>query len=132
MSKLIQFHYILSLISFALANYNGPFLLWGRDELKNIDVSALQSLDDGILQNIYSEAAAIILFVRNTSNRLNEDNFPTFRRLVHSNSYIYLTQYSLSSNPVDFNINAEVSFGGGERRFGFGFRLWFMAIEDGR
>lgn len=109
MFKLIHYYYILSIISCVLANYNGPFLLWGRDELQNIDVSALQSVDDRILQNIYSDASAIVLFVRNASGRLSEENFPEFRKLVQSNSYVYLTQQSLSTNPVDFNVNAEVS-----------------------
>lgn len=96
-------------MSCAVANYNGPFILWGRDELKKIDVSALQGLDDTILRNIYSESPAIILFVRNASNRFNEENFPTFKDLLQKNKYVYLTQHWLPSDPIDYNINAEAS-----------------------
>lgn len=104
-----NFIYFLAFMSCAVANYNGPFILWGRDELKKIDVSALQGLDDTILRNIYSESPAIILFVRNASNRFNEENFPTFKDLLQKNKYVYLTQHWLPSDPIDYNINAEAS-----------------------
>lgn len=101
---------VLSCISSsALANYNGPFLLWGRGELKNTAVSTLAAIDEKVLQNIYSESSAIILFVRNASSRLSEENYPTFHNLVKANPYVYLTQHWLPTDPVDFNVNAEVS-----------------------
>lgn len=100
---------LASLVSCTLANYNGPFILWGRDELKKIELSALEGLDDTILRNIYSESPAIILFVRNASSRFNEENFPTFKELLQKNKYVYLTQHWLPSDPLDFNVNAEVN-----------------------
>lgn len=109
MSKKFNIFYLLAFVSCAVANYNGPFILWGREELKKIDVSALQGLDDTILRNIYAESPAIILFVRNASNRFNEENFPTFKDLLQKNKYVYLTQHWLPSDPIDYNINAEAS-----------------------
>lgn len=100
--------FLMAFMSCALANYNGPFVLWGRDELKKVDVSALEGLDDEILRNIYSESPAIVLFVRNASNRLTEENFPTFKDLLQKNKYVYLTQHWLPSDPIDYNVNAEV------------------------
>lgn len=97
--------------SSVLANYNGPFIMWGRKELKNIEISSLQELDDTLLRNIYAEAPAIILFVRNGSSRLSEENFPTFKNLLQKTDYIYLTQHRLPSDPLDHNVNAEVKLG---------------------
>lgn len=99
------------LSSSVLANYNGPFIIWGRKELKSVEISSLQGLDDTFLRNIYAEAPAVILFVRNGSSRLSEENFPTFKNLLQKTDYIYLTQHWLSSDPLDYNVNAEVSFG---------------------
>lgn len=109
MDKKLNIFCFLAFVSCAAANYNGPFILWGREELKKIDVSALQGLDDTILRNIYSESPAIILFVRNASNRFNEENFPTFKDLLQKNKYVYLTQHWLPSDPIDYNVNAEAS-----------------------
>lgn len=92
-----------------LANYHGPFVMWGRKQLKNIKISSLQGLDDTILRNIYSETPAIILFVRNGSSRLSEENFPMFKNLLHKTNYLYLPQHWLPSDPVDYNVNAEVN-----------------------
>lgn len=99
---------LFGVISLVCANYNGPFVLWGREELKNADVSSLSEIDDTFLRNIYSESPAIILFIRNSSTRLNEENFPIFKDLLQKTNYIYLTQHWLPSDPVDYNVNAEV------------------------
>lgn len=109
MCKNSEIFIFLALVSCVVANYNGPFILWGREELKKFDVPALQGLDDTILRNIYSESPAIILFVRNGSTRFNEENFPTFKDLLQKNKYVYLTQHWLPSDPIDYNVNAEVS-----------------------
>lgn len=109
MFKILNVFHFIGIISCVFATYNGPFILWGRDELKNVDVSALEGLDDKFLRNIYAESPAIILFVRNASNRLSDENFPTFKNLLQKNKYVYLTQHWLPSDPVDYNVNAEVS-----------------------
>lgn len=100
---------LLIITTTVLANYHGPFIMWGRKELKNIEISSLQGLDDSILRNIYSEAPAIILFVRNGTSRLSDENFPMFQNLIKKTKFIYLPQHWLSSDPVDYNVNAEVN-----------------------
>lgn len=90
------------------ASYNGPFVLWGRDELSQINGNSLSEIDEKFLRDIYSDSSAIILFVRNASNHLNEENFPIFKDLLSKTSYAYLTQQHLGLDPMEFNLNAEV------------------------
>lgn len=90
------------------ASYNGPFVLWGRDELKQINGNSLREVDEKFLRDIYSDSSAIILFVRNASNHLTEENFPIFKDLLSKTSYAYLTQQHLGLDPMEFNLNAEV------------------------
>lgn len=99
---------ISSIICGVYGSYNGPFLLWGRDELKNIQNSALQNIEDSLLRNIYSESSSIILFVKNASTRLSHQNFPSFKELVSTIPWTYLPQHWLSSDPIDYNVIAEV------------------------
>lgn len=99
---------IASIVCGVFGSYNGPFLLWGRDELSKIDNSALQNIDDAVLRSIYTESASIILFVKNASTRLSYQNFPSFKEVISSNPWTYLPQHWLSSDPIDYNVNAEV------------------------
>lgn len=99
---------IFALISSIKASYNGPFVLWGRDELSHISMKSLSKIDDQFLHDIYSESSAIILFVRNATNHLTEDNFPMFKDLLSKTNYAYLAQQHLGLDPIDFNLNAEV------------------------
>lgn len=108
MSKLIVFALFLCAVSATVADYNGPFLLWGPDSLKDIDISALASLDEKTMRNLYSESSAVVVFVRNSTSRLNVDNYPTFASVVSQGASKYLTQYWLPADPVDYNANTEV------------------------
>lgn len=99
----------------ALAHYSGPFLFWGVSDLKGVQVSALEGLDDKFLRDVYSNAAAVVVFLRNGTAKLNDDNFPSFRRIIEKHEYVYSAQEELSSNPLDYNINAEVCTTGGTR-----------------
>ncbi|XP_055616185.1 uncharacterized protein LOC129762186 [Toxorhynchites rutilus septentrionalis] len=92
----------------ALAHYSGPFLLWGVNELKDIEVPALGELDDKFLRDVYSSAAAVVVFLRNGTTKLNDDNFPSFRRIIEKHEYVYSSQQELVSNPLDYNVNAEI------------------------
>ncbi|XP_058812527.1 uncharacterized protein LOC131677033 [Topomyia yanbarensis] len=92
----------------ASAHYSGPFLFWGVDDLKGIEVSALEELDDKFLRDLYSNAAAVVVFLRNGTAKLNDDNFPSFRRIIEKHQYVYSPQQGLSSNPMDYNVNAEI------------------------
>lgn len=109
MAKLVIFAVISCVATVAVADYNGPFLLWGPDNLKDIDISTLSSLDELTLRNLYSESSAIVLFVRNSTTRLSLDNYPTFASVVSQGPSKYLTQYWLPADPVDYNVNTEVS-----------------------
>lgn len=99
----------LIFISNTLASINGPFLFWGVDDLRKFKLnSALESLDDQLLRDLFTESTAIFLFLRNTTSKLNDRNYPTFKKIVDKNQWAYIPQNSLLSNPVDYNVNAEV------------------------
>lgn len=102
---ILKFLVIISLVS---AKYNGPFIFWGRTDLDNLDSSSLNDLNENILHRIYSESPAIILFVRNTSSRINEEDFPMFKDILQQTKHLYSTQHRLPLDPVDFNLNADV------------------------
>lgn len=108
MLGLIGLTVFISLISVITASYNGPFILWGRDELSRANGNSLNELDNKFLHDIYSDSSAIILFVRNASNHLKEDNFPIFKDLLSKTSFVYLPQQHLGVDPMEFNLNAEV------------------------
>lgn len=46
--------------------------------------------------------------MKNETTKLNYANFPKLSELIQKNSWLYLTQKALSSDPLDFNVNAEV------------------------
>lgn len=99
---------LLASISLIRASYNGPFILWGRDELTHSNVNSLIELNEKLLRDIYSDSSAIILFVRNASSHLSEENFPLFKDLLSKTSYVYSAQQYLGVDPMEFNLNAEV------------------------
>lgn len=99
---------IFGLITSIEASYNGPFVLWGRDELSHISVNSLTKVDEKFLHDIYSDSSAIILFVRNASTHLTEENYPMFKDLLSKTSYAYVAQQHLGLDPMEFNLNAEV------------------------
>lgn len=96
------------LLCSATAHYSGPFLFWGVDDLKDVEVPALEEFDDKFLRDLYSNSAAVVLFLRNGTAKLNADNYPSFRRIIERHQYVYSPQEGLSSNPMDYNVNAEV------------------------
>lgn len=108
MLGLINLTVLSSLITLIAARYNGPFILWGRDELSRANGNSLNELDKKFLHHIYADSSAIILFVRNASTHLKEDNFPIFKDLLSKTSYVYLPQQHLGVDPMEFNLNAEV------------------------
>ncbi|XP_055551449.1 uncharacterized protein LOC129733893 [Wyeomyia smithii] len=97
-----------TLLCSASAHYGGPFLFWGVDDLKDVEVPALEEFDDKFLRDLYSNSAAVVVFLRNGTAKLSEDNYPSFRRIVERHQYVYSPQEALSSNPMDYNVNAEI------------------------
>lgn len=108
MAKILVLAVISCVLSATQANYNGPFLLWGPDILKNINIPALANVDEQTLKNIYSDVSAVVVFVRNSTNALDSDNYPTFAGLATQGPTKYLSQYWLPADPIDYNVNTEV------------------------
>lgn len=110
---LIKFTLLISIIHGVFAEYSGPFILWGRNELTNLNIHALENIDDDFLRNIYSESTAIIIFMKNSTTTLTTENFPSFKEMlndnVNKNQWNYLPQINLYSDPIDYNSNVEVS-----------------------
>ena len=96
-------------LSQTYCTYSGPFLLWGIDNLNGLKIPTLESIDDSVLRDIYSKSAAIVLFLRNKTNKLSNDNFPELSGIISKNEWLYLPQDILPINPLEFNENAEVS-----------------------
>lgn len=116
----------LSLCSLSQAHYNGPFLLWGVENLNNLKIPTLQgmkienfmkfllifrwflAIDDQVLRDIYSTSSSIVIFIRNSTTKLNYENFPQLSEIIGKNEWLYLPQDLLSSDPLEYNVNAEV------------------------
>lgn len=116
------------LASLTSASYAGPFLFWGMDGLNDMKVPSLQgekknlkiheidltydlsiAIDDKALRDIYSGASSIVIFVRNSTTKLNHENFPKLSEIVNTSEWLYLPQKTLSSDPIEYNPNAEVN-----------------------
>lgn len=100
---------LLALILPIQASYNGPFVLWGREELSHANVNPMSQLDEQFLRDLYSDSTAIVIFVRNASNYLREDNFPIFKDLLSQTNYVYMSKQHLALDPMEYNLNAEVN-----------------------
>lgn len=68
----------------------------------------LPAIDDKTLRDIYSEASSIVVFIRNATTKLNYENFPRLSEIIGTTEWLYLPQAALSSDPLEFNVNAEV------------------------
>ncbi|CAO1435343.1 unnamed protein product [Diamesa serratosioi] len=88
-------------------NYAGPFLFWGTDNLNDLKIPALQSINDNVLRKVYSDSAVILVFLKNSSMQLNHDNFPKLSEIVESSQWLFSHQKTLSTDPME-NVNAEV------------------------
>lgn len=87
----------------------GPFVFWGIEPLQNVHVGALQRLNDVSLQKIYSEAEAIVVFVRNASApTVKTENYPSFVSMLNHHPWTYLAQDVLAVEPADMNSYTEV------------------------
>ncbi|KAL7011713.1 hypothetical protein ACKWTF_014398 [Chironomus riparius] len=89
-------------------HYQGPFLLWGVENLNEMKIPALQAIEDQNLQDIYTKASAIVIFIRNATTKLSYENFPELSDIINKNEWLYLPQELLSSDPLDYNVNANV------------------------
>lgn len=108
MSTLSLILQLLFITKSVFGNYNGPYLFWGIDGLKNMKVSALEIMDDNILRDLYSESTAVLVFLRNSSRNLDKHNFPDLNQIVEKTEWAYIPQKWLASDPVDYNVNTEI------------------------
>lgn len=49
-----------------------------------------------------------MIFIRNSTTKLSYENFPELSDIIAKNEWLYLPQDSLTSDPLEFNVNAEV------------------------
>lgn len=49
-----------------------------------------------------------MIFIRNSTTKLNYENFPQLSEIIGKNEWLYLPQDSLTSDPLEYNVNAEV------------------------
>ncbi|XP_030370200.1 uncharacterized protein LOC115620868 isoform X1 [Scaptodrosophila lebanonensis] len=98
----------LGLILTCNAAISGPYLFWGHDKVFNLQPEALVDAKEQTLTQLFKDAKAIQIFVRNTTSRLEGGNYPKFENLVKTNAWTYLPQRSLSVEPFNYNANIEV------------------------
>lgn len=89
--------------------FGGPYVFWGIKPLQHVHVGALQQFSDESLQQIYSEAEAIIVFLRNASSpKVKSENYPNFVSMLNHHPWTYLAKDILAANPADKNSYTEV------------------------
>lgn len=127
-SKFLGILSLFVVISKVSASYSGPFLFWGVDNLSKSKIPTLQgkknrchnfiflnflklsAIDDKSLRDIYSDASSIVVFIRNSTTTLSHENFPRLSEIIGTSEWLYLPQVALSSDPLEYNVNAEVVF----------------------
>lgn len=95
-------------VAVASANYNGPYLFWGLPRLESLENSALNGLDEELLKDVYSEASAIMIFVKNTTHQMTSEHYPSLENLLADRQSAYMSQSVLIYDPTDLNMNTEV------------------------
>lgn len=76
---------------------------------KSFNLFANSAIDDKVLRDIYSGASSIVVFIRNATTKLNYENFPRLSEIIGTSEWLYLPQEVLSSDPLEYNVNAEVT-----------------------
>lgn len=87
---------------------SGPYLFWGHQSVINLQPRALVEVSEEDLTNLFQDTKAIVIFVRNTTGRINGKSYPRFQQLVKSNAWAYLPQHFLNAEPFNYNANIEV------------------------
>ncbi|XP_016992285.1 uncharacterized protein LOC108054047 isoform X1 [Drosophila rhopaloa] len=92
------------------ASISGPFILWGHSRVSDLQPQALvdSSSRELPLTQLFTEAKAIVVFVRNSTSRLEGTKYPRFQNLVKSGAWTYMPQRSLAAEPFGLNANIEV------------------------
>ncbi|XP_053947442.1 uncharacterized protein LOC129235620 [Anastrepha obliqua] len=87
---------------------SGPYLFWGHQSVITLQPRALVEASEDDLTNLFQDAKAIVIFVRNTTGRLDGEAYPKFQQLVKNNAWSYLPQRFLTAEPFNYNANIEV------------------------
>ncbi|KAH8382279.1 hypothetical protein KR009_002673 [Drosophila setifemur] len=92
------------------ASISGPFIFWGTSGVTEVQPQALvdSSSVELSLTQLFSEAKAIVVFVRNATSRLEGTKYPLFQNLVKSGPWTYLPQRNLAAEPFGHNANIKV------------------------
>ncbi|XP_022211095.2 uncharacterized protein LOC111066650 [Drosophila obscura] len=108
--RLILVGILLGLVYSCSATISGPFLFWGPDKVASLQAQVLveASSREHPLAQLFGEAKAIVVFVRNTTSRLEGTKYPRFQNLVKSGTWTYLPERSLATEPFKYNANIEV------------------------
>lgn len=107
MKHVVQVFGALLSISAALAEYTGPYLFWGMPRLESLENSALNP-DEEVLKDIYSEASAVMIFLKNSSHPLSSEHYPSLENLLADRKSAYMSQSVLIYDPTDLNMHTEV------------------------
>ncbi|ALC47541.1 CG31030 [Drosophila busckii] len=108
--QLIAAGIFVSLVLSCSAAISGPFIFWGQEKIFDLQPQALvdNAAREQPLTQLYKDAKAILIFVRNSTSRLQGTKYPKFQNLVKSNAWTYLPQRSLCAEPYGYNANIEV------------------------
>lgn len=89
---------------------NGPFLLWGNENLQKLKSPALSEINESALISTFSEFDLTLLFQKERSLKLNNKNFPCLNQLIENNTWSFLNQHILPIDLLDYALDVEVSF----------------------
>ncbi|XP_020811489.1 uncharacterized protein LOC110186600 isoform X1 [Drosophila serrata] len=92
------------------ASISGPFILWGHPKVSGLQSQALVDSNSRELPltQLFAEARSIVLFVRNSTSRLEGTKYPMFENLVKSGAWTYLPQRKLAAEPFGSNSHIQV------------------------
>lgn len=109
MNSLVIKFILICAVGASQASLGGPYILWGLDRLKDMDVYALRGIDDKTLKDLYGGANYVIIFLQNSTARPNQDLYPQFMDVINNTSWIYLPQNWIFSDSMEYNPNTEVN-----------------------
>lgn len=106
--KIFHFALVLGLVTLSSANINGPYLFWGHEKVVNLQPRALVEASESDFSDLFRDAKAIVIFVRNNTRRLEGRQYPKFQQLIRDSAWSYLPQHTLLVDPFNYNANIEV------------------------
>lgn len=96
-------------INMVCGSYKEPFLLWGTEKLSEIKTSSLSDMTEKYLIDLYNESPTIIVFIRNMSTKISDENFPIFKDILLKTKHKYITYHQFNLDPVKYNSYTKVS-----------------------